>query len=102
MAVMDHGLVTQPVTDREAQVLALLADRLSNAQIAQRLTISVRTVEHHVSALLRKSGAADRRELAAFAGRHGVDVPVRLAGLPTPHTSFVDRVAERAVIRASL
>ena len=40
---------------------------LSNAQIADRLRISVRTVESHVSSLLRKFGAADRQELAGFA-----------------------------------
>jgi DNA-binding NarL/FixJ family response regulator len=45
-------------------VLAALGARLSNAQIANRLHISVRTVESHVSSLLRKYGAADRWALA--------------------------------------
>ena len=52
---------------REAEVLGLLAERLTNAEIADRLFISVRTVESHVSALLRKTGAADRRVLASVA-----------------------------------
>ena len=52
---------------REAEVLDAVGAHLSNAQIASRLHISVRTVESHVSSLLRKFGAADRRELAGLA-----------------------------------
>lgn len=92
----------QSVTDREAEVLALLSERLSNAQIARKLHISVRTVEHHVSALLRKHSAADRRALARFADRGLTDLPRRLARLPSLHTSFVGRVAERDLVRATL
>jgi pimeloyl-ACP methyl ester carboxylesterase/DNA-binding CsgD family transcriptional regulator len=55
------------VSDREAEVLALVGARLSNAEIARRLFISVRTVESHVSSLLRKLGAANRRELVNLA-----------------------------------
>jgi predicted ATPase/DNA-binding CsgD family transcriptional regulator len=96
-----EAVMTQPVTEREAQVLTLLSDRLSNAQIARELHISVRTVEHHVSALLRKHGAADRRALAEFADS-SADTPQRLAGLPSPPTSLVGRVAERDLVRATL
>ena len=55
------------VSAREAEVLAGLAEHLTNAEIAERLFISVRTVESHVSSLLRKLGAADRRALAGLA-----------------------------------
>ena len=64
------GRVAGPkeVSAREAEVLAALAGGRSNAQIARQLHISVRTVESHVSALLRKYGVSDRHELAGLAG----------------------------------
>jgi DNA-binding CsgD family transcriptional regulator len=55
------------VTRREADVLAALALRLTNAEIAERLIVSTRTVESHVSSLLRKLPAANRRQLGAIA-----------------------------------
>jgi DNA-binding CsgD family transcriptional regulator/tetratricopeptide (TPR) repeat protein len=57
------------VTGREAQVLNLVADGLSNAEIAARLFLSVRTVETHVSRLLAKTGAKDRAQLRTHAAR---------------------------------
>ncbi|HEX6150298.1 alpha/beta fold hydrolase [Nocardioides sp.] len=55
------------VSAREAEVLALVGERLTNAQIAGRLFISVRTVESHVSSLLRKLDVTDRHALAELA-----------------------------------
>ncbi|WP_405068058.1 LuxR C-terminal-related transcriptional regulator [Kribbella sp. NBC_01510] len=55
------------VSAREAEVLTALAGGRSNAQIARQLQISIRTVESHVSALLRKYGVSDRHELAGLA-----------------------------------
>jgi DNA-binding CsgD family transcriptional regulator/tetratricopeptide (TPR) repeat protein len=55
------------VTSREAEVLDALVARFTNAEIAERLYISVRTVESHVSALLRKLAEPDRRALATRA-----------------------------------
>jgi DNA-binding CsgD family transcriptional regulator len=52
------------VTRREREVLALLAERLTSPEIAERLYVSPRTVETHVASLLRKFAVANRRELA--------------------------------------
>ena len=59
--------VSTAVTRREAEVLALVGQHLTNAQIAEALFISVRTVESHVAALLRKLDVPDRRSLARHA-----------------------------------
>jgi DNA-binding NarL/FixJ family response regulator len=64
-------------TPRELEVLAALADRLMNAEIAEKLGVSERTVESHVSSLLRKLKAANRRELSAFAKRLDAFATVR-------------------------
>jgi DNA-binding CsgD family transcriptional regulator len=60
------------LTARELEVLQLLADGLRNAAIAERLFLSERTVENHVSAILRKLGAHSRGEAVADAARLGV------------------------------
>lgn len=49
------------------QILGLLAEGRTNAEIAARLVVSVRTVDHHVSAVLQKLGVATRKEAAAAA-----------------------------------
>ncbi|RZS37775.1 putative ATPase [Herbihabitans rhizosphaerae] len=85
------------MSEREAEVLAAVGARLSNAQIANRLHISVRTVESHVSSLLRKYGATDRWDLAEQAQR-GTPPPGHLAGLPTSRTTFVGRARERDLV----
>jgi DNA-binding CsgD family transcriptional regulator len=61
------------LTRREQEVLALLAQGLSNRQLADRLFLSPKTVEHHVRSLLVKLGLANRTEAAAYAIRHGQD-----------------------------
>jgi len=52
------------LTGRQLEVLGLLADGLTNAEIADRLVVSVRTVDHHVAAILGKLNVASRREAA--------------------------------------
>jgi DNA-binding CsgD family transcriptional regulator len=60
------------LTRRELEVLALLAEGLRNAQIAKRLVVSEKTVDHHVSAVLRKLSVATRGEASAEALRLGL------------------------------
>ncbi len=57
------------LTGRENEVLTLLGEGLSNADIAARLSISAKTVDHHVSAILAKIGAHTRGEAVAAARR---------------------------------
>jgi DNA-binding CsgD family transcriptional regulator len=65
-----HGL-----TARELEVVPLLTEGLRNAEIAQRLIISRKTADHHVSAILRKLGVQTRGEAAAKATQLGLGGP---------------------------
>ncbi len=67
------------LTARELEVLDLLAGGLQNAEIATRLVVARKTVDHHVSAILRKLGVGSRREAAAAAARIGA-VDERVGG----------------------
>jgi DNA-binding CsgD family transcriptional regulator len=60
------------LTARETEVLALLGSGASNAEIAARLFLSERTVEHHVAAVLRKLGVGSRGQAVSEAGRLGL------------------------------
>ena len=64
---------TAGLTPRETEVLRLLARHLTDKEIAAALSLSPRTVMHHVSSLLAKLGVETRREAAAWAARHGLD-----------------------------
>ncbi len=71
VAAQSEGPV-EPLTPREHEVLALLAEGRSNRQIAAALTISPHTVKDHVDAILTKLGAASRTEAAIRAARLGL------------------------------
>jgi len=66
-AALAPGLLRLGVTAREAEVLDLVGEHLSNKDIAARLYLSPRTVEKHVASLLLKTGAADRAALGRLA-----------------------------------
>ncbi|CAL9342488.1 hypothetical protein SUDANB120_00296 [Streptomyces sp. enrichment culture] len=88
-------MTTPAISSREAEVLDLLGEHLSNAEIAARLFISVRTVESHVSSLLRKLELPDRRALSRRSPGGTAPRPAA-AALPVPLTAFVGRAREQA------
>lgn len=72
----------EALTDREREVLALVAGGLSNDDIASTLTISIKTVKTHIGNLLAKLHARDRAQLVIAAYEHGVAAAGRAEGYP--------------------
>lgn len=63
---------TDPLTEREVEVLRLVAQGLSNDDIAEKLVVSERTVRTHVSHILDKLHLANRTQMALYAVREGI------------------------------
>jgi NarL family two-component system response regulator YdfI len=68
---MDMQLI-DPLTDREMEVLQLLAQGLANKQIAAKLSISEHTVKFHVSSIYTKLGVGNRTEAVRMGVRRGL------------------------------
>jgi DNA-binding NarL/FixJ family response regulator len=64
-----------PLTDRETEVLALIADGLSNAEIATQLVVSEATVKTHINRIFAKIAARDRAQAVRWAYQHGIAQP---------------------------
>jgi DNA-binding NarL/FixJ family response regulator len=70
-----NGLANAGLTDREAEVLRLMATGLSNVEIGERLFVSVQTVKTHVGNVLAKLGARDRTQAVILAYETGFVTP---------------------------
>lgn len=71
-SAIDDELSESPLTDREHEILVLIAEGLSNQEIADKLSISVRTVERHRENIMNKLNLHSRTELVKFAIRKGL------------------------------
>ena len=68
----EHDRALDAISSREREVLSLIAQGMTNRQIAEELVISENTARNHVSRILDKLGLARRSEAAVFAAQHGL------------------------------
>jgi DNA-binding NarL/FixJ family response regulator len=68
----EDGHLYTELTERELEVLKLIANGLTNTQIAEKLVISENTVKGHVSNILSKLHLADRTQVAVYAWQQGI------------------------------
>lgn len=70
--LLEHGQDLDPLTARETQIVALIAEGLSNKEIGARLGIAEKTVRVHMTHILDKMGATDRTQLLIIALQRGI------------------------------
>ncbi len=75
LSSLSDGRPRGPLTERETDVLALIAEGLSNIEISQRLVVSEATVKTHINRIFAKIGARDRAQAVRWAYQHGVARP---------------------------
>jgi len=75
----DTGDLVEPLTERELEVLRLVATGLSNREIGAILFVAESTVKTHVEHIIGKLGVSDRVQAAVWAARHGLAEPARPA-----------------------
>jgi two-component system nitrate/nitrite response regulator NarL len=86
----DKGRIAS-LTDREREVIALIAEGLKNKEIGKRLFISETTVTHHLSSIFSKLGVSDRLELVIYAfSRNLAKMPQRATRPGNPSTKIRD------------
>jgi DNA-binding NarL/FixJ family response regulator len=69
------GALPGGLTGREGQVLALIAQGLTNTEIASRRYVSRSTVKTHINQIFAKTGGRDRPQVIVYAHQHGVTSP---------------------------
>jgi DNA-binding NarL/FixJ family response regulator len=72
LAAPAHPELPDDLTPREAEVLGLIAEGLTNSEIAERLVVSGATVKSHVNRIFFKTGARDRAQAVVYAYAHGL------------------------------
>ena len=65
------------LTPREAEVVSLIADGLTNVEIAERLVVSTTTVKSHINQRFARAGLRDRAHAVRYADAHGLAQPPR-------------------------
>ncbi len=75
LSSLSDGRPRGPLTERETDVLTLIAEGMSNTEISQRLVVSEATVKTHINRIFAKIGARDRAQAVRWAYQHGVARP---------------------------